>query len=331
ALLICDVVLDVNSPEKEYERFLFPCNQILNSDEWEEGLHQHAPERFTEFMRFRKEVVAAFRHYELPVIELKKNNSKEAVCLVFEKVNTGGVPLSVFELITATYAADGVNMRDEWYGSRRENVEGITERLARENLVKDTAPTDFMQGLSLLHTYQLRLRDIQEGKVGKAATGVSAKRESVLSLPLSAYQERKSSLEKGFLEAAKFLRREAFFSKRDLPYRTQVVPLACILSLLGDSWLEQKNYEKISQWFWCGVLGELYGGAVETRVANDLQEVMAWIRNDGDEPSTVHDASFQSLRLDSLRSRTSAAYKAIHVLIQRDGAIDWLFKSTIRD
>ncbi len=38
------------------------------------------------------------------------------MCLVFEKVNTGGVQLSVFELVTATYAADSFNLRRDWYG-----------------------------------------------------------------------------------------------------------------------------------------------------------------------------------------------------------------------
>ncbi len=325
------VVVDVSTPELEFEHFLFPCNQILNSDEWERGLFQKAQHRFQDYMAFRERVLSRFRSYEVPVIELKKNNSKEAVCLVFEKVNTGGVPLSVFELITASYAADGVNLRDEWYGSKREKVEGITERLGREKLVRDTQPTDFMQGLTLLHSFGLRQRDLREGKTGKAVGGVSAKRESVLSLPLSAYQEHKSRLEKGFLAAAKFLRREAFFTPRDLPYRTQIVPLACILSLLGDTWLEKRHYEKIAQWYWCGALGELYGGAVETRIANDLQDVMTWLKDDDELPATVRDAVFHSTRLDSLRSRNSAAYKAIHVLIQRDGAKDWLFKSTIRD
>jgi hypothetical protein len=64
-------------------------------------------------MKFRRQVVEPFRNYALPVISLRKETSKEAVCLVFEKVNTGGVPLSVFELITATRAADGFNLRDD--------------------------------------------------------------------------------------------------------------------------------------------------------------------------------------------------------------------------
>ncbi len=54
-------------------------------------------------MQFREKILNAFRNYLLPVIKLGKSTSKEADCLVFEKVNTGGVPLSVFELVTASF------------------------------------------------------------------------------------------------------------------------------------------------------------------------------------------------------------------------------------
>jgi hypothetical protein len=33
---------------------------------------------------------------------------------VFEKVNTGGVTLTVFELLTATFAADELDLRQHW-------------------------------------------------------------------------------------------------------------------------------------------------------------------------------------------------------------------------
>jgi hypothetical protein len=326
-----DITLDLRTPEKEYENFYFPCNQILNSDTWEEGLNAFDATKFSRYMQFRKDVLSEFRNYDIPVIELKKDNKKEAVCLVFEKVNTGGVPLSVFELITATYAADGVNLRDEWYGNKKDDIEGTSHWLGRQRLLKDIQPTDFFQGLSLLRTYELRKEDIANGKTGKQITGVSAKRESVLALPLSAYERLKDPLAHGFWKAAKFLRKESFFSKRDLPYRTQIVPLAAVLALLEDRWLEQRIYDRLAQWFWCGVLGELYGGAVETRMANDLQELMEWIDGGEAEPGTVKDANFQPGRLDTLRSRNSAAYKGINVLIQRNGAQDFFWKSTIRE
>lgn len=326
-----DIVLDLRTPEKEFENFFFPCNQILDSNTWEQGLINYDASRFVRYMEFRKQVLDEFRNYNIPVIELKKDNKKEAVCLVFEKVNTGGVPLSVFELITATFAADGVNLRDEWYGNQKEKIVGIGQTLGKQPLLSHIQPTDFFQALSLLYTYRLRKSDIVAGKTGKQITGVSAKRESVLALPLSAYLDLKSVVQEGFLKAAKFLRKEAFFSRRDLPYRTQIVPLAAILALLGDRWLEQKIYDRITQWFWCGVLGELYGGAVETRFALDLQNMLDWINGDELVPTTISDANFQPERLDTLRSRNSAAYKGISVLIQRNGAKDFFWKSTIRE
>lgn len=326
-----DIVLDLSTPQKEYEQFFFPCDQIMNSDAWEEGLNEANPEKFSRYMKFRTVVLNAFRTYHLPVIALKKENRKEAVCLVFEKVNTGGVPLSVFELVTATYAADGVNLRDEWFGNRKEGVTGIGERLKAQKLLDDLQPTEFLQGLTLLHTYERRKEDLAAGKSGKQVAGVSAKRDAVLSLPLAAYQQWKDRLVKGFLGAARFLRGQSFYSRADLPYRTQLVPLAAVLALLDERWLEPMIYDKLSRWFWCGVFGELYGGAVETRLALDLQDLMEWIGGGTGEPSTVQDANFQDTRLWTLRSRNSAAYKGIHVLIQRQGARDFLWKTAIRD
>ena len=85
----------------------------------------------------------------------------------------------------------------------------------------------------------------------------------------------------GFLRAAKFLTLEHIFLDRDLPYQTQLVPLAAILAELGDSWEEIGTKQKVRQWYWSGVLGELYGGAVESRHARDLPECLSWIRDGG--------------------------------------------------
>jgi len=192
-------------------------------------------------------------------------------------------------------------------------------------------PTDFLQAISLLRTRRKRLADIAAGKTGKAAAAVSAKRVSVLSLSLNDYQQWADAVEYGFLEAAKFLRKECFFHPRDLPYRTQLVPLAAVLSQLKDRWREPRIYQKLCQWFWCGVLGELYGGAVESRIANDLEELLAWI--DGKEvlPRTIYEAAFQEGRLDTLRSRNSAAYKALNVLVLREGAKDFFWCASIQE
>lgn len=128
----------------------------------------------------------------------------------------------------------------------------------------------------------------------------------------------------GFLRAAKFLTLEHIFLDRDLPYQTQLVPLAAILAELGDCWEEIGVKQKVRQWYWCGVLGELYGGAVESRHARDLPECLTWIQDGGPLPTTVSGSSFNPDRLLTLRTRNSAAYKGIYALLMQRGGREFL-------
>lgn len=326
-----DIKLDLSTTEKEYENFYFPCNQILEASTWEMGLARFDLEKLRRYMDFKEQILKKFYLYDVPIIKLSRENKREAVCLVFEKVNTSGVPLSVFELVTATYAADDFNLRDEWYGNSQEKIEGIHQKLSKQRLLGDIKPTEFLQGLSLLYTWEKRQADILAGKTGKQVAGISAKREAVLSLPLEAYQRWKTKLTSGFWNVVKFLRKESFFSTRNLPYNTQLVPLAAVITLLNNDWLQPITYDKLARWFWCGILGELYGGAVESRMALDVQEIMDWIKDSNKEPATIRDANFQPSRLETLRSRNSAAYKGISVLIQREGAKDFFWKAIMRE
>lgn len=327
-----DVKLDLSTPELECKNFYFPCTQIINSNEWERNLHRFAPDKFGAYMDFRDRVLDTFRTYQIPIIELKKETTKEAVCLVFEKVNTGGVPLSVFELITATYAADSYNLRDDWFGNDIRQVESRQQRIHQDLLLSGIEATDLLQTITLLHTYEKRQQDIVDGKTGKQISAVSAKRTAILSLSLDAYKIWVDRTEQGFITAAKFLRQQCFYALGDIPYSTQIPALAAILTHLQDGdWLTPVINDKLSRWYWCGVLGELYGGATETRIANDVEEVLAWIKNGAEEPRTVREAVFQPDRLNSLRSRQSAAYKGINTLVLREGAKDFFWKDKIQN
>jgi hypothetical protein len=254
------------------------------------------------------------------------------VCLVFEKVNTGGVPLSVFELITATYAADGFNLRDDWFGSQAMKLEGRQARISKKLLLKAVEATEFLQGMTLLHMMERRADDIAVGKKGKEVTPVSAKKEHVLALPLAAYSKWAEALTEGYVEADRFLRDQGFHHYRFLPYRSQLIPLSALMVKIKERWREPRVKDKIARWYWCGVLGEQYGSTIETKVAQDLVELLAWIADDGaPEPSTIVSSSFQASRLDTLRSRGSAAYRGIYVLLQREGASDFFWKQRMVD
>ena len=87
------------------------------------------------------------------------------------------------------------------------------------------------------------------------------------------------------IDSAKLLAREKIFDNATLPYVTQLIPLAAICAVLGNRYEEDPVKRSLCRWYWCGVFGELYGGANETRFAYDMQDVLAWL-DGGDEPRT---------------------------------------------
>lgn len=116
---------------------------------------------------------------------------------------------------------------------------------------------------------------------------------------------------------------QSILTPRDLPYTTQFIPLAAIMTILGSKAEDSTVKEKLAAWYWCGVFGEMYGAANETRYANDVSGVLAWIEG-GEEPDTVSRAFFQPTRLISLKTRNGAAYKGVLALILANGARDFI-------
>src|SRR5208337_1509750 len=129
-------------------------------------------------------------------------------------------------------------------------------------------------------------------------------------------------------KASKSLFGLKIFASRDLPYRTQVTPMAAILAVLGDKADTDNVRAKLAQWYWCGVFGELYGSAVETQFAKDVPEFLAWL-DGGPEPTAIAEANFSRERLLTLKTRNSAAYKGLYALLLKEGGLDLRSGETI--
>lgn len=321
------VVLDLSSRKKEIEAEMFPLGIVLDGSAtmaWQmEYLHPgpRYTERYERWMRFHQGILKAFQDYQVPIIGLVKSTRKEAVCQVFEKVNTGGVTLTVFELMTATYAADDYPLRDKWRARKQD--------LERHRVLESFDETSFLQLVTLLATFDRRRRHLNEYPDQDRAPAVSCKRRDILRLPVGDYRKWADTASEGLEKAASFLRELCVFQSRDLPYATQVIPLAAILGVLGKRGEAYDARQSLKRWFWCGVFGEMYGGGTETRFANDLQDCVAWIQDSGDEPRTVRDAQLQAERLLRLTTRNSAAYKGLHALQMCRGSRDVLSGATI--
>lgn len=304
------VELDLTTPNKEYAAKMFPLNIILDpakTFQWEQAYlahYGHEANISKEYSDFKSRIVMPAFQYKIPVITLEKDTPKEAVCQVFENVNQGGVSLTVFELVTAIFAMEDFDLRQDWEHRVRTYFSG--------DLLNVVTSTDFLTACTLLAAYQ-----------GKGT--VSCKKKDVLNLKLTDYKAYANALCEGFREAADLLAEERIFARREIPYTTQLIPLAVLCTLLLEkNQIKSSNVkQRIKQWYWCGVFGELYGSANETRYVNDVVGVMRWL-DGGELPKTVQDAYFNAPRLLLLRTRQSAAYKGVMALILKHGSKDFI-------
>ncbi len=307
------IELDLTTPEKEYEKCLFPLASLFDTSHcfaWRRDFskfHNYDQEKLGLWDQFEGEVLSRFQSYRVPTIELLRDTPKEAVCQVFEKVNMGGVTLTVFELVTAMFAAENYNLRQDWDDRKI--------RIHEQDVLKGMDSTAFLTAVTLLSSYRRNQLD--------ASKPVTCKRKDVLRLTLEDYKRNADTIQKGLKTAARFLAREKIFDSRTLPYSTQLIPLSVICALLDDNFEMDTIRRKLAQWFWCGVFGELYGGANETRFGMDVPDFRTWIEG-GDQPRTIRDASFAPTRLLSMQSRLSAAYKGLMALLMQAGSNDFL-------
>ncbi len=319
-------VRELTTREAEYKNMRYPANAVFDSRDWFNGwmaYYEYEQEKITLFQKFEKDVLVPIRNYMLPMIRLEDETSKEAICLVFEKVNTGGKKLDAFELLTAIFAASSkVNLRTDWYGEK--GTLGREERLHKFDVLKGIDRTDFLRAISLAHTYENRRTSEAEGKTGRELPTVSCNHAALLDIPADAYERWRGAITKGFENAARFLHGHGVFWWKDVPYPAQATALAAFFAIRENQPLTAAERRMIERWFWCGVFGELYGSSTDTRLANDVEDMTRWLGGKQSEPRTISSAIFSESRLDTLYTRTSAAYKGVHALLLKYGAMDFL-------
>lgn len=309
-------LLDLSSLENEYKNHMFPLNRIFDSNKWQMEylkFYNFDTKIIEEYEKFQESVVDTIKSYHIPVITLNGKNSKESICQIFESVNTGGISLTIFELMTATFAKNNFDLRKDWNRIHKnfDEKSSKTTPPKQKSILSTISPVHFLTALNFLSRYYK----------GETITG---NKKDIFNLKLEDYQKYANILSEGFLKSDTFIKEQRIFSERDLPYSTQLIPLSVIFSILDDKEANNSNIrEKISRWYWCGIFGEMYGGLSNEICAKDVKEVMGWLRG-GHEPETIQKAFFQKERLLELRNRQSAAYKGIIALILKEGCLDFI-------
>ncbi len=320
------VVYDLSMRDAEFEYLCLPFNCIIYDEyrKWRKELERYYRRQKkyedNQFYRLDDQIeeihafyIQSIQNYEFPVIELHEETPLRAVCHIFEKVNTTGVELTVFELLTATLWAQGIDLPKMW----RETKEALNDLPNMEGI--DIDRVTFLQTISLLATFhKKRVSDSQR-------IGVSCKRDDLLELSKKEINKFWPLALEGYRKSAKILYENGIYSDRLLPYKTMLAPLAAICAQVtvdyGDIKLDTV-YNKIKVWFWRSVFSWRYSSGIETKAGKDFEQVIGWI-NSSDEPDVVRQFEFNPDVLYELTTIRNAVYSGMLCLILRQRPLDF--------
>src|SRR5664279_5878060 len=131
-----------------------------------------------------------------------------------------------------------------WSGRSDQSLERLTAALSGRaggdrwsaqsyEVLREVSNTDFLQAVTLLATTDLRAKYLKANSDDERAPRVGCRRVDILNLPLESYQRWAPDAVSGFMKAAKLIHQMCIFDTRFLPYGSQLIPLAAILSALG--------------------------------------------------------------------------------------------------
>jgi hypothetical protein len=223
--------------------------------------------------------------YQFPVVTLSQQTEPDALCTIFETLNSTGVKLSVFELLTARFWPKNINLRELW-NSAREAHQIIGDY--------EVDPYYVLQSIALV------CRDAP-----------SCKRADVLRLTPEDIQQWWHAVATGLANGLSILREDCkVMLPKWVPYQTMLIPLAAVLAKVGvpktpDAGAQR---EKLKRWFWCAVFGQAYESSPNTQAAKDVGELIGWLGG-GKPPESVISLRFDPNVMRDVTPRQRSLYR----------------------
>jgi hypothetical protein len=252
--------------------------------------------------------ITPITEYNFPVITLNDNENGdktvflEAVCKIFETLNSTGVRLSVFDLLTARFFVQDVNLRELW--------ENATNEYNTLELF-DVDPYYILQSISL-------------------SVHKSPNRKDVLRLTTNDIHKHWNKAIVGMDNAVQFLRDECgVVQAKYLSYRTMLIPLAAFFAEYAHLKGADKGNlrKKLSLWYWCSVFDQTYEKPTPQTV-KDFDEFKKWFDNQI-VMSSVDEFQFDKKDLLSATVRQRSIYYGVICLLLHTRPKDFHSAQTI--
>ncbi len=313
--------------EIQYERHVLPCTVLFKQGEfltWRDGLDDWLREQSPALhQRFRTEwrdhwtkAVTDFQTFEVPLVELPRVEEADSeaigrVCAIFEKLNSTGVELSIYDLLTARLYRYGIKLHELWNAACNEH-----QRLATWSGGKADA---HKFGVLLLRTLAL-------------SRGLDPKPRFLIDLQPNGFErdwQRAAVAMERALELVMHVGPDGFgvFKQDRLPGYGLLPVLAALRAQIDDRKLGERPRADLRRWYWCNVFLERYSSAVESKSRKDYSELLDYWIKDKPEPDVFVEArarlGAEGYSIRDSASFASSVYSGVFSLLAVRGARDW--------
>ena len=308
--------------DKQFESRTLPFTHIPDWDDWqmryELWLLEAGGDRLQEHVRNVKRVwnlaVQQLRQFMVPIVEVPKVAADDAdgiaeVCAIFEKMNSTGVALSVYDLLTARLFIYGIDLHALWQQALEEH----------STLAEFSGGEPDAYGIFTLRTIALiRGHEVKS----KALINLTPEHfvedwQTAVRHVDKALQRMSSTTEGGF----------GAFDKSWIPYSTMIPVLAALLHRIERDRLGYLAYEAVRRWYWGSVFLERYAGAVESTTYSDYLDIARIFDDPHHQPAVFAEAADGVVNSAhfSIRdvARRNAVYRGVMNLIALRGAKDF--------
>lgn len=319
----CGSLLD---SKYQYENRLLPLTAI-DQEEWNKWFNGYERwlletdkefylnEYFNKRRTFLQDMISKIQSFTVPYLTIPKisdtgdQRGLAEVCAIFEKINSMGIRLSVYDLLTARLYKYKIDLHKLW--------EDTVNNFHLLNEFSEGKPDEF--GVYVLRTIGL-------------IRGLEIKGKSLINLhPENFEKDWKRAVDymEKALQRMTSIGEDGFgaFNRKWVPYLTMISPMAAMLSATDINKFGHKAYKVIRRWYWSAVFRERYAGAVESIIHRDYQDFLKAMKVPDYEPESIRDARVNILenKAFSLRdvSRLNSIYRGIMCLIALHGARDF--------
>lgn len=312
----------------QFKNLSVPLSQICNQEQWSawtsrymQWLMKNDRERFNDWIendngKWQAELSRVW-HFSQPVLSLSRiepGNMRqlEEICTVFEKLNSTGISLSVFDLLTARLYPQGIKL-DELWNDALEQCDFLRKF--------DADKSDF--GVFLLRMIALKRGDEIKGKalIRLSVDNFNEDWHEAVHYLNEGFKRLTSVQDDGF----------GVFNPKWLPSKT-MIPLLGALLAKRDKLPADKRASAtrvIRWWYWGATFIARYSGPTETISQRDFVALSGYMEcEDIAYPEVFSEVYDEFLRHEeeysilSVERASNIVYKAVMCLLALNGAKD---------